>query len=291
MKPRICSAGTLVVLATACGGTPSQAMRPEPPRLAGTSCDASRTHLRPLIVDWAAGDRASVEAAARRQLLVVRYQGCELEVLRGCRTGGSYEYIALTPKRDQISMRDRNELEAKLPLGAANLGGELETSGELSLDMTTVGMLESSVSGVRVDQLEGECDGATHIVSALAVGAFELSSGSSARVGANAGAFGAGVAGESESTQRALSKDGELGECRAGGEGPQDRCRALLRLELLALGAHRPLCGDKERYNGESCEPLLIPVAISDDKRAALQRACKLGVKPACKAAEVVGQR
>ncbi len=157
--------------------------------------------------------------------------------------------------------------------------------------MTTAGMLESSEGAVRVDQLVGQCEGATHVVGALAIGAFELSSGSSARVGAHAGALGASAGGKSESVRRALSRDGEASACTGGAESPPERCRALLRLELLTLGARRPTCSDQERWNGEACEPLLIPVAISDEKRSALHRACKLGLGYACKAAKLVGEK
>jgi hypothetical protein len=280
-----------VLFTSACGGAPARAVRPDPPKIAGDECGAGKTHLRPLIVEWSSGDRASLEALSRRQLLVVKYVGCDLEVLRGCRAPGDYQYIAITPKRDEITMRDRDELYAELPLGAAELGGALETSRDLRLDMATGGMLESSIPSVRVDQLAGECDGASHVVSALAVGAFQLTSGSSARVGAKAGALGAGAGGESESTRRSLSRDGDLSSCRADADSPPARCRALLRLELLPLGARRPTCSDKERWNGEACEPLPLPVAISDSKRAALQHACKLGLKYACKAAEIVGEK
>jgi hypothetical protein len=279
------------VLCAGCSATPGQAVRPAPPALEGTSCQASATHSRPLTVSWPSVDRASLEVVARHQVAVVSYQGCELRVLHGCQAPGAYSYVALAPKSDHVTMRDRDQLSAHLPLGAAELGGELERSGELTLDMTTVGMLESKEGGVRADELSGDCAGATHVVAALAIGAFELSSGSSARVGARAGAFGAGARGESESTRRSVNRDGELGACTSGGDAPPGRCRALLRLELLPIGAHRPLCGDKERWNGEACEPLLLPVAVSDDKRAALARACKLGLKAACKVAEAVGDR
>jgi hypothetical protein len=272
----------------ACATSPGQAVRPDPPRL--EACAAASERLRPLVVEWSSGDRASLEALARRQLLVTRWTGCELTVLRGCRARGAYEYVGITPKRDTVTMRDRDQLYANLPLGAADLGGELETSGELGLEMTTAGMLESTVGSVRVDQLEGECDGATHVVGALAVGAFELTSGSSAKVGANASALGAKAGGESVSARRAISRDGDLGACTAS-ETPSERCSALLRLELLPLGAHRPPCSDRERWNGEACEPLLLPVAVSAESRTALERACRLGVKPACKAAELVGSK
>jgi hypothetical protein len=40
---------------------------------------------RPLIVEWPSADRAALEAQASHGLVVVRYEGCEMEVLRQCR--------------------------------------------------------------------------------------------------------------------------------------------------------------------------------------------------------------
>lgn len=68
-----------------------------------------------------------------------------------------YAYVGITPKRDRVAMRDRDAVEATLPLGAPSFGGELETSGALVLGMTAIRKLESSHGIVRVDLLAGEC--------------------------------------------------------------------------------------------------------------------------------------
>jgi len=59
---------------------------------AGASrCQVTASQLRPLIVEWEAADRASLEVRLRREgLVAVRYAGCELEVLR-CQAAGKYQ--------------------------------------------------------------------------------------------------------------------------------------------------------------------------------------------------------
>jgi hypothetical protein len=279
------------------GGNAASAVRPETPHIGETDpgkCEASKTHLRPLLVETPSGDRGELEALASSQTVVVSYHGCDLEVLRGCRAPGQYAYVAITPKEDRVAMHDADELYADVPLGVANLSGKLETSGELELSMTTVGLYQSDRTRVRADELAGDCSRATHVVTALTVGAFELGTGTRSSAGAGAGAFGAQAGGKSESKRRSLSRDGDLAECASSPDhpdGPPPKCAALLRVELLPVGKARPTCRDDQRWNGEACEALPVPIRISEGKRDALRSACKLGVKAACKAAEIIGPK
>src|SRR4051794_34652548 len=142
-------------------------------------CDAAKGQLQPLIVEWSAPDRATLEAQARHSQLVVRYRGCELEVLRSCTVPArfAYKYTAITPKDELVTINSADQLYASIPVHAASFEGKLAQKGQLNASMTIVGMYEAPSLAPASDQLVGDCARATHVVSALTVGAFEFFAG------------------------------------------------------------------------------------------------------------------
>src|SRR5579862_7647544 len=84
-----------------------------------TKCGVSKSQAKPLIVEWPSADRAALETQAKKGLVAVRYEGCEMEILGRCRAKGSYGYTATTRKRDTITLRDADDLYANVPVGAA----------------------------------------------------------------------------------------------------------------------------------------------------------------------------
>jgi hypothetical protein len=206
-----------------------------------SKCSVKKSAEHPLIVEWPSADRATLEAKAQSGLVAVRYVGCEMEVLHRCRLPGKYAYTAITPKHDAVTIRDADELYANMPVGAAKLEGKLEKTGQLQVSMTIVGRFEADHTSFTPAELDGDdCDRATHVVSGMTTGAFELSAGASATVGGQAGAFGAGAGGKSSSTHETLERDGREEKCEGGsshaGE-PPDGCGAVLRLDLVPLQA------------------------------------------------------
>ncbi len=83
-------------------------------------------------------------------------------------------------------MRDTDDLYSKLPLGAASLEAKLRRAGELNVDMTIVGTYDADRSNVKMEELQGDCVSATHVVTSLTVGAFDFYAGAEAQVGATA---------------------------------------------------------------------------------------------------------
>ncbi len=80
-----------------CGGAlPPSEVKEQPkaelPSQFQNKCDAAKGQLRPLVVEWAAPDRAALEAMAQHGQLVVRYEGCAFEVLRSCSAPASFAY-------------------------------------------------------------------------------------------------------------------------------------------------------------------------------------------------------
>lgn len=230
-----------VLLLLGCGpSTPAGALA-KPPEFAPegqTKCSVSKSQSRPLIVEWPASDRAALESQAQRGRVVVRYSGCELEVLRRCRAPGNYGYTPLTPKHETVAMRDADELYANIPVYAAKFEGTLERAGQLNVSMTIVGMYESFEPLPSESQLEGDCERATHVIHALTVGAFEFYAGAEAGVSAGAGLLGASVGGKSSASRESLSRDGTDQACQAATKRdnePPDGCGGLLRLEVVPI--------------------------------------------------------
>jgi hypothetical protein len=230
---------------------------------ASFKCEASKGQTRPLIVEWSAPDRAALEALAKRNQLVVHFEGCSLEPLRQCRAPEQpYGYTPITPKDEVVSMKTTQELYANVPAHAIELEGKLEQMGELRAAMRIVGMYESPSSVPAVDQLQGDCQGATHVVTALTVGAFEFSAGRAEGASASANVFGAAAGAAKSDAKQTLSRDGEVSACNSASgadKGPPERCGALLRLEvapLQAAGANRPTCADGTKLVGNECKPI-----------------------------------
>jgi hypothetical protein len=227
-------------------------------------CDAAKGQLRPLVVEWPAPDRAALEALAQHGQIVVHYEGCDLTVVRACSAPQSfaYRYTAITPKEELVTMKSADELYASIPVYAANFEGKLSQKGELNAAMTIVGTYESANLPPALDELQGECKEATHVVAALTLGAFEFFAGQASQAGASATALGAGVGAKHEQAHETLSRDGKVASCSGSKRGdalPPDGCGALLRLELAAIrpsGAGMPTCEPGTKLVGRECKPI-----------------------------------
>ena len=149
----------------------------------GSKCGIGKQVKRPLVVEWSAADRASLEARLGRGVVAVRAEGCEIEVLRQCTAPGSYAYVGLTRKNDRVVIANADELYAQLPIGAARLESKLARTGMLDVRTTLVGMLEAPMEQIQPHMLSGACDGATHLISGVQLGAFEFVAGGSGEIG------------------------------------------------------------------------------------------------------------
>jgi len=236
-------------------------------------CDAAKGQLQPLIVEWSAPDRATLEAQARHSQLVVHYEGCQLEVLRACTVPAkfTYKYTAITPKDELVTMNSADQLYASIPVHAVSFEGKLAQKGQLNASMTIVGMYEAPNLSPAADQLQGECGRATHVVSALTVGAFEFFAGSALDAGANLNVLGAGASAEHQTNHETLSRDGNVKACsdsKRGDAEPPENCGALLRLELAALraaGTADPECGLGTELVAHQCKAVEKPSTLAPE--------------------------
>lgn len=232
----------LSVSTGACGAGDAIAETPEYDPEDQAKCSVMKSAKEPLIIEWPATQRAKLEAMAGRGAIAVRYDGCEMEVMAGCRVPRGYAYTATTRQKERINIKDEDELYARLPLGAARLSANLEKAGELNVSMTIVGTFETDRSLVHRDELEGACGGATHVVDALIVGAFEFYAGAQAEVGAEGGVGEVGAGAKSAAEKSMLRTAGEEKSCETStdsDEAPPDGCGALLRVEVSMIAAAR----------------------------------------------------
>jgi predicted Zn-dependent peptidase len=236
----------LLVAAMACGGgNAAQQILKAPEYHPGdqTKCHAGVSPTRPLIVEWPSPARGELEAIIEdhKSVAVVRYEGCTMTVLTECKAPGKISYVPYrNTKQDQVRITSADDLYANLPVGAASLEGKLQRAGELDVDMMLVGQYESDTANVTPSDLQGNCQGATHIVRTVTVGAFDFHTGANAHVGGGVNVMGAGAGGSSSAAEDSLARDGAVNACASAkpddGDAPQN-CGALVRLEVVPLAA------------------------------------------------------
>jgi hypothetical protein len=225
----------------ACGGSNLAGNLAKPPEFAPkdqTKCGVTKSQAEPLIVEWPDAARGRLEALVRRGVVAVHYSGCEMEVLGQCSVKGHYGYASFTPKRSNVKMRDADELYASIPAYAVKFEAALKKAGELNVTMMIVGRYEADRSGVRAEDLEGQCEGATHVVNALTVGAFDFFAGADASLGAGVAAGDAGAGARSNSKRETLNQDGDAAACAKSSRDdkePPFGCGALIRVEVIPL--------------------------------------------------------
>ncbi len=207
-----------------------------------SKCGVTKSQAEPLIVEWPDAARGRLESLLRRGVVAVHYSGCEMEVLGQCSAKGRYGYSSFTPKKSNVKMRDADELFANIPAYAVKFEAALKKAGELNVSMTIVGRYEADRGGFRAEELEGQCEGATHVVNALTVGAFDFYAGADASLGAGVSAGEAGAGAKSGSKRETLNQDGSAEACAASkreDKEPPFGCGALIRIEVVPIAGAR----------------------------------------------------
>ena len=194
----------------------------------------------PWLVEWDPPAKARFQSASADGVLLVKYQGCSLEVLYGCEVKGSYKFAETTRSLQTEHIGNEAELFAKLPIGALNLAGEFKKGDRWSLDYVVVGTRTATVKDVRREALSGRCAGATHLVQGMAVGAYQLSAGASRKVGAEVSLKGVGGAGGKVGSEaRRLRQDGQYELCVKKDTAAVERgCQAIVKLYLQPVSGY-----------------------------------------------------
>jgi hypothetical protein len=200
-------------------------------------CKVAAQHENPLVTEWPASEKANLEGLLRDGTVVVSYSGCTMRLMPQCRAGGRYVWRRTTVSSDNIEIRDADELYAKLPLGAASLEGELQRSGRLAVQTTVSGQMQLAEFDPNQFPADVACLGATHVLSALSVGAFKLKSGGGADVRGNASVAGFGTArGESRRDESLMREAGSPEKCELGTDTAADAaCASPIQVFLRPL--------------------------------------------------------
>jgi hypothetical protein len=238
-------------LAGACGGAPAVSGTRESGQsnlmndtFAGQNRCSPKNHERPFVVEWDATDMSSFEARADRDVVFVRYEGCDLKVLDSCSDDsvkgalGAYKAVDWTSGQlEAIDVANEADLYAKLPLGASSLGGRVKAGEKFHMEYYVTGTRTATRAEIgRADLAKiAGCKGATHYVYAYNLGAFALGSASNIQGTVGGSAFGFGAGGTQTSSRKADKKGGELGTCKADTAKETQGCRVPIRLTLHAL--------------------------------------------------------
>jgi hypothetical protein len=226
-----------VLCATGCatGFAGARQVLPQVPAEGG-KCRVAARQTSPLVTEWPASEKANLEALLHGGAVAVAYSGCSMRLLPQCRVRGGYQWQRTTISTDSLEINDADELFAKLPLGASSLEGELKRSGKLTVKTVVSGQLRLDGAGTGDVPAEGECAQATHLVTALSIGAFALTAdgGRKRHVGASISV--AEVKLESDRDAALLRSAGEFDSCsQSTAEYPHANCASPVQVFLAPL--------------------------------------------------------
>ncbi len=240
-----------------------------------------KNHDRPFIIEWDATDQSSFQSYTASDVVVVKYEGCEMKVLDGCREdnakgkNGSYAPVQWTSGGvETIDIHDEGELYAKLPLGAATLSGKVESGEKLHMEYYVSGTRTATRDSVYRAELEKNprCAGATHFVYAYNLGAFALATQSNLKGEVHGSYFGFGAGGSKASETKAEKKGGELSACKGAEAKEVENCKVPVRLTLREISAgENPMnAGLKGKESDPALNAMGLLKADSDAEKKAV---------------------
>lgn len=213
---------------------PGTGLAPSDPTPLGR-CKIAASASSPLVTEWPASEKAHLESLSVSQTVAVQFSGCEMRIIDGCRLPGHYAWRRTTLSTDTVEITNADDLYAKLPLGALSLEGELERSGRLAVRTTVAGQLR--LEGLETANANTpDCSEATHVVSAISVGAFKMLSGGALRAGGGGSTLGVGASVSTRQSESVMRESGVQDACgAASAEAPDPQCGAPIQLFLSPL--------------------------------------------------------
>lgn len=195
------------------------------------------------VVHWDNTKKAALESRINQGVTIVRIEDETFEVLSQCevaptRKFDSYDYHRITLKKERVTARNDAELEANFPLGPADLSTRLEEAGELSVDMVVVGTWETPGPIKKMDSLEGDCEGATHVITGARVGAYRFYEGVRSAGSGNGDTWlgeGGGSVSGGETVLKADGDESSCGEYSRWSSSPPRGCGAILEIDAVSL--------------------------------------------------------
>jgi hypothetical protein len=236
-----------LLLSTGCAAAhaqgPALQSTPSGPAVAETRAGglcAREPQLNPLVTEWPASVKAHLETVRSRQPVAVRYDGCELTILDECKLPGGYSWKQLPLENDALTITTEEELESKLPINGSRLEGELERSGKLVIRTTVSGRFDLDETSVTAPDL-GPCAEATHVVTSMNVGAFNLVSVGRAESSSEVNTPLLELHDNAQREEHLLREAGLSDACASTtAVGPARQCGSPIRLFLRALQQTKP---------------------------------------------------
>ena len=194
--------------------------------------------------------RQLTDKVAGHQLIAVKYDvgadgSLRLDVMESCKVAGNYTYKQLSMAQQSLVITSRDELKAQLPISYAKFSGKFEQSSRLEIDYKSPGDYTANITELNFGP---GCEGATHVVSRVAVGAFKTKSGANNAGGVGVGGLfgGAGGEGGSQGSNEMATSGGYLEKCddgNAAANAPLD-CSTPLQVTLLPVASSNETCSD-----------------------------------------------
>lgn len=259
MAPHAARAIALLTIASsllaACGSGSQPVAGTTAPRESGQSRLIEKTfagkdrcnpqdHTRPFVIEWDGTDISSFESRATTDIVFVRYEGCNLQVVDSCTNDdvrgslGAYGPVDWTSGSvEKVDILNEDELYAKLPLGANTIGARVQGGERFHMEYFVSGTRKATRPAVYrgdVDKLRG-CRGVTHYVYAYNVGAFALGSFSQLEGSAGATIWGIGAGGSKKNESAIEKQGGVLGSCRGESASEASTCKVPIRLTLREI--------------------------------------------------------
>lgn len=236
----------VVVVAMGCGpGTAAKAVRGDAPTAGGAIGGKCGDEPAPWVIDLPDERANQLETEVKKGgIVLVKYDCQELKIVRGCdvNQGASYAYTGLSYEPKHKELEDVDDAQVALsggPAVAAKFEGEYKNGAMLRIDYVAVGRQLTATEVVTRNMLSGpKCDEVTHFVGAMDVGAFTLSSGAAADIGAAAEAFGRGGSASSSSKVANKARGGNPSSCKKAGPddpAPPNDCRSPLQVQLFPV--------------------------------------------------------
>ncbi len=226
----------------------------------GAGGAAEKVSKRPFVVNWAPTERTALETRAQDGPVVIAWKRDtgEVEVLGRCRLNAEpYRFVASSHSSQTMTTSTKMDLGVHFPFaGPVNLGAKLEKFGQINVEYHTIGEYKLDVDAVKVEDLEGDCAGATHVVVALSVGAFKFFAGDETGGSVSADVpMAAGASGGASQKSETLDAGGDPEACKTAtrkATEPADRCDSVLAIELMAILHDSPfVAGEKWEGNYE----------------------------------------
>ncbi|HEY5921414.1 MAG TPA: SEL1-like repeat protein, partial [Kofleriaceae bacterium] len=244
MRPGI---GVLLVLVGCGSGTAAKAVRDDVPKaeraITAAPCLAGQ-EAQPWTFDMDNTTRGALFSAMRDGLVVVSFDCKELKVMTRCDARGDYRYGAYPVAFDVLDFKDTDELKASISGGAliaAKFEAEMKRGAKLFIAHGEVGMSTTTVPELGRDQIKGPkaCDQATHYVTEVHFGAYQMKASSEADVKAAGDIFGKGGSGASASSADSTHRSGNPKACEKGGDNDAapEGCNTVVRVTLAPIAA------------------------------------------------------